>query len=278
MIETHNLFRDTPNFDRTTREWIVHLQHVPLLGARGIEAVGWVEAHDDYRISRMSGQFDMLYVCLEGQGEVRTEHQWEISRPGTAFLAGAGQPQFYRKIPGVPWRSCWVLSHSPSFLQTTRPYLKSASGMPLLRAIQGLYHETRDQRTPESIEFWVDLILIYSRHIASGKETASTRLQCVWERVLVDLAAPWSVAALANIACLSDESLRRICVAETGYSPMEYVTLLRMQSAASLLVTHAGSVATIAQRVGYNNTMAFTTAFRRVMGCSPRKYGVSPSQ
>jgi AraC-like DNA-binding protein len=57
-----------------------------------------------------------------------------------------------------------------------------------------------------------------------------------------------------------------------GVAPMEYLLAWRMALAKDLLRRHAGSVASIAQRVGYNSASTFSAAFARHVGCSPTRY------
>jgi AraC-like DNA-binding protein len=46
-----------------------------------------------------------------------------------------------------------------------------------------------------------------------------------------------------------------------------------MLKAGERLVNADDSVSVIARSLGYESESAFSTAFRRVMGCSPRQYG-----
>jgi AraC-like DNA-binding protein len=57
-----------------------------------------------------------------------------------------------------------------------------------------------------------------------------------------------------------------------GKSPMEYLTYWRMLLAGDKLTNSRESIAEIAMTLGYESESAFSTAFKRVMGCSPRRY------
>ena len=54
---------------------------------------------------------------------------------------------------------------------------------------------------------------------------------------------------------------------------MAYLIQWRMLLAGEKLTTARDSIAIIAQSLGYASESAFSTAFKRVMGCSPRQYG-----
>ena len=57
-----------------------------------------------------------------------------------------------------------------------------------------------------------------------------------------------------------------------GTGPLEYLTRWRMMLAADQLENSTENLSTIAQALGYGSESAFGKAFRRVTGCSPRKY------
>jgi AraC-like DNA-binding protein len=60
---------------------------------------------------------------------------------------------------------------------------------------------------------------------------------------------------------------------------MEYLTRWRMLLAGDKLVNSSDPISVIALSLGYESESAFSTAFKRVMGCSPRQYsrGANPA-
>jgi AraC-like DNA-binding protein len=93
-------------------------------------------------------------------------------------------------------------------------------------------------------------------------------LRAMHERPMHD----WSVAELAAEAALSRSTFFERFGRTVGVAPMEYLLAWRMALAKDLLRRHAGSVAEIAQRVGYNAASTFSAAFARHVGCSPTQY------
>jgi AraC-like DNA-binding protein len=53
---------------------------------------------------------------------------------------------------------------------------------------------------------------------------------------------------------------------------MEYLTRWRMLLAGDKLANSSDPVSAISLSLGYESESAFSTAFKRVMGCSPRQY------
>lgn len=92
-----------------------------------------------------------------------------------------------------------------------------------------------------------------------------------------------SVATLARSAGLSPSRFAARFREAVGQSPIEFATRWRMDLAARWLVETDWSVGEIADRVGYESPAAFSRAFSRLAGQSPKSWrssrrGVEPEQ
>lgn len=101
---------------------------------------------------------------------------------------------------------------------------------------------------------------------------ADTRLAAALRRLHEDPARAWTVAELAREAALSRSTFFDRFRLALGVAPMEYLFNWRMAMARSLLRRKAGSVAEVAQRVGYGSASAFSVAFARHTGAPPARY------
>jgi AraC-like DNA-binding protein len=88
-----------------------------------------------------------------------------------------------------------------------------------------------------------------------------------------DPAYRWTLQELAARAGMSRSSFALKFKETVGASPMDYLTRWRMLLAADRLANSSDSISAIALSLGYESESAFSTAFKRVMGCSPRQYG-----
>jgi len=88
-----------------------------------------------------------------------------------------------------------------------------------------------------------------------------------------DPAHRWKLELLAERAGMSRTSFAVKFKETVGTSPMEYLVRWRMLLAGDRLANSEDSVSMIAESLGYESDSAFSTAFKRVMGCSPRQYG-----
>jgi AraC-like DNA-binding protein len=83
---------------------------------------------------------------------------------------------------------------------------------------------------------------------------------------------PWTLQLLAERVGVS-RSVFALRFRETvGATPMEHLTRWRMLLAADRLKNSSDGLAAVAQSLGYESESAFGKAFRRAMGCSPRRY------
>ena len=87
-----------------------------------------------------------------------------------------------------------------------------------------------------------------------------------------DPAHPWTLKELARHAGMSRSAFAARFRDVVAVPPMAYLTRWRMLLAGDRL-THSGlPISKIALSVGYESESAFSTAFKRVMGCAPRGY------
>jgi AraC-like DNA-binding protein len=87
-----------------------------------------------------------------------------------------------------------------------------------------------------------------------------------------DPAHRWTLQQLAERAGMSRSVFALRFKEKVGLSPMEYLTRWRMMLAADRLMHSGDPVSAIALSLGYESESAFSTAFKREMGCSPRQY------
>lgn len=82
----------------------------------------------------------------------------------------------------------------------------------------------------------------------------------------------WTLQELGERVGMSRSIFALKFKATVGSSPMEYLTRWRMLVAGDRLTNSSDPLSDIALSLGYESESAFSTAFKRVMGCSPRQY------
>jgi AraC-like DNA-binding protein len=84
----------------------------------------------------------------------------------------------------------------------------------------------------------------------------------------------WTLQSLAGHVHMSRSSFASKFKQLVGMSAMDYLTRWRMLLAGDRLANSSDPISVIAPSLGYESESAFSTAFKRVMGCAPRQYKV----
>ncbi len=85
-------------------------------------------------------------------------------------------------------------------------------------------------------------------------------------------ARDWTIESLAQVAALSRSAFAERFVQFVGHPPMQYVTNWRMQLATHSLRNGTESIASVANRVGYDSEAAFSRAFKKAVGSPPSEW------
>ncbi|MBY3416319.1 AraC family transcriptional regulator [Rhizobium laguerreae] len=87
-----------------------------------------------------------------------------------------------------------------------------------------------------------------------------------------DVARAWTVAELARLCGASRASFSAKFKRVLGVGPIEYLQRWRIALAKDKLDKGAMTVSEIAFSLGFGSSSAFSTAFKRMVGCSPARY------
>ncbi|WP_018752898.1 helix-turn-helix domain-containing protein [Paenibacillus sanguinis] len=85
-----------------------------------------------------------------------------------------------------------------------------------------------------------------------------------------------SRSELADIAGIHPDHFSRMFKKQTGTSPKEYITRLRMEKAKSLLAKSPASIMEVARSVGFEDPYHFSRRFKQMVGIAPSAYMASP--
>jgi AraC-like DNA-binding protein len=87
-----------------------------------------------------------------------------------------------------------------------------------------------------------------------------------------DVAHRWTLKELASISCMSRSAFAASFKNQVGTAPLEYLIEWRMSLARDALRRGTRSISELASATGYESESAFSTAFRRVAGSSPKQF------
>ena len=136
-------------------------------------------------------------------------------------------------------------------------------------------HSAAEGGDPEAVEC-LSLLLVALREkvlrepaaVAAEAPPASGLFECIRDRYRAGM----PVKELAARLGVSEGSVRRRFLRETGKSPGRTIRELRLKEAAELLHTTREPIRRIGERCGFSTPFSFSRAFRRRFGVSPRAF------
>lgn len=87
-----------------------------------------------------------------------------------------------------------------------------------------------------------------------------------------DMARRWTLDELAGVASMSRSAFAATFKGQVGAAPIEYLIRWRMTVARDALRHGTRTISELATATGYESESAFSTAFRRVVGASPKHF------
>lgn len=104
------------------------------------------------------------------------------------------------------------------------------------------------------------------------KAVSDKRLAPALRLIHSDPARTWQLNELAVASAMSRASFAAYFKSVAGISPVAYLTAWRMRLAQRALREEHVSLISLADRLGYSSDSAFSNAFKRITGVSPRHY------
>ncbi len=179
-------------------------------------------------------------------------------------------------------------AHSGLLLRMLPPIvlIRDEPGQATLRwSVERMMQELREPQPGGSliVQHLAHMILVQALrlHLADGARAgvgwlfalADKQMSAAMTAMHDDPARRWTLQELAARAGMSRSTFALRFKETVGTSPMEYLAQWRMLLAGDRLENSRDPISLIAPSLGYESEAAFSTAFKRVMGCSPRQYG-----
>lgn len=234
-----------------------------------------------YLVERSPSYFNLILYCNGGGAAIRANGRSLRMKPGEVLMIPIGCTYSYRPS-GAHWDIAWVhLIDCPAWnrLFEPVPLLQKAQWGKRVRDVMKGYIEEAGARHPDSehaLRLHIELLVSYiKRELGAAShedKEARERLQALWGRIHRNLQHKWTVREISAMAGLCKTNLFRLCEKIHKATPMEMVALMRMELATELLSFTNCTLTMIADETGYKNAFAFSKAFKRHAGISPKEY------
>ncbi|MGE9267732.1 MAG: AraC family transcriptional regulator [Verrucomicrobiales bacterium] len=257
------------------RSWLREAPCCPLMStAHHINHAGIMHAEAPYEIVRIRQSGSFMLATLAGSGIVLVDGRWITMSAGQACLLPPFVMNSFKCLPDSPWEFAWVRYEESRdqkpLISSFSPVIRSFDARAFSHVIHGLHDESTSGGDHAALHHWCRLLHHYVLQFAQPSQM-DERLSRLWQVVARDPAHDWTLQAMAGIACLSTEHLRRLCQRELGRSPVRQLTAIRLQRAVELLTRSEEKIETIAHAVGFGSIYSFSKAFKAWFGTSPTK-------
>ncbi|HEM6085988.1 TPA: AraC family transcriptional regulator [Streptococcus suis] len=230
----------------------------------------------------------VLHFITNGKGKISINGETTELTAGDIFVLPKNQSIFYQADENTPWTYTWVGfsgSRAETILSQTRLlekyFLHSHLESEILKKMIDI-----NQTEVQSLPMITELILIghLNQLLAaliqefpndSLKEASTLAKTYVHHAIKIihsQYNSPVKVSAIAEKLALSRSYLYKIFKQETGYSIKDYIVQVKMNHACQLLANPDLSITEIANSVGYQDPLTFSSAFKNQYHQSPSDY------
>jgi AraC family transcriptional regulator, arabinose operon regulatory protein len=259
--------------------------HSLLRGLRPTDAGFFPRADGHLRRRPHGADQAILIYCSAGDGWCDLGGRRHAITAGDLLVVPPGTPHAYGAGDRTPWTIHWIHATGhlvPAFLSILQATPRSpvialgedarvvALFEDVLRALEHGYAELDLVYASQALRHLLSAVA--RRHAPIGHASPGQRVTDLVEFMRQNVDRPLRVATLASIAGLSSSHLTAVFRRHTGYAPLDYFIRLKMLNACTLLDTTSLSVTEVATRVGYDDPLYFSRAFRTVHGVSPLGY------
>ena len=116
--------------------------------------------------------------------------------------------------------------------------------------------------------------LLIDSNIIKNKEDTSSPIFTAINYIQNNFREKITLDELANNSCLSLYYFSRLFKKETGYTPYQYITNVRINRAKTLLINSNLQIKEICFECGFNSESNFVTCFKDLSGVTPSNFRV----
>ncbi|MEM5769116.1 MAG: AraC family transcriptional regulator, partial [Bacillota bacterium] len=139
--------------------------------------------------------------------------------------------------------------------------------------LENLHAEYKSEKPSQAlINHYVKTITILIAKRCFAEKASDDPVSRVMLYIQDHMTEELTVEQLSSLIYVSKSYLSRIFKQQTGLSLIEYLRLIRVETAKALLISSNTSVTEISYIIGYNSPKYFCRAFRSCTGMSPREF------
>lgn len=238
-------------------------------GALNPMQFGWETCKPSHSYGPAVRDYWLLHYIVRGNGKFHREGKVHNLGSGDLFIIEPGMETFYEADAAAPWEYIWI-----GFLAEGEipdcffvPTLNCPGAGDIFLKMKQCSAREGGRSAYLSACLWelVALLQEQGRSLAGYVEQA---IQCMRAEYHNGI----TVSEIASRLNLDRSYFSNYFKKETGRSPQQYLTDLRMGRAAELLQKDRVRPSIVAASTGYGDLFTFSKAFKKYFGKSPREF------
>lgn len=266
------------------------LEKDPLASILHITDIGYYPKAEHHYRERKEGinQFVFIY-CINGNGWFSVNgNRYEV-HANQYFILPAGIPHAYASHTDTPWTIYWI-----HFKGTLASFYAEKASTPMninpelhsrishrIDMFEEIFNTLKNGYTTENLQYISSLFHHYLgslRYLQQYRDANhspiddNNAIQGAIHYMKENLEKRLTLIEIAKAVGYSSSHFSIIFKKETGYAPLNYFNLLKIQQACFLLDTTEMKIKQICYKIGIEDAYYFSRLFRKIMGVSPRAY------
>ncbi len=275
--------------DYTWSEDSIRLINTPALNIRQsflyVQEAGYFRTQSPYFTERANLNSFLVFYTISGRGLLRYRGKTHYLVPGTATMISCMDHHYYECLSGQEWEFLWLHFYGSNAYGYFEEFIRS--GFRILKDLDHFSFESTMRRiialtqkkdlnseiiVSSLITSLVTQLLTANNDAGNALGFMPDYLKLVLKKIETEFSSPLSLDELSSLSGVSKYHLDREFKKYIGTSPIEYITLTRINYAKELLKYSGYSVEEICYRCGFNYVSHFISVFRRHEGKTPLQY------